>query len=169
MMVDALPSWIGAQLSVIAGADLLVVLAMLALMRLASRLGMWAYAALALPGTFAHEMAHYLVALLLFAKPDFPSLVPQRTLHGWRLGSVTFRAGFVRALPIALAPIVLLPLAVWWMAAFMAPATGWVHYLHAWIAAALVSASLHSSADFKLALPALAVIAIAALAYAYLT
>lgn len=169
MMVDALPSWIGAQLSVIAGADLLVVLAMLALMRLASRLGMWAYAALALPGTFAHEMAHYLVALLLFAKPDFPSLVPQRTLHGWRLGSVTFRAGVVRALPIALAPFALMPLALWWAATIMAPATGPLYFVHAWIAAALVSASLPSSADFKLALPALAVIAIAALAYAYLT
>lgn len=169
MMLDALPSWIGAQLSVLSTSDVLVVLAMLALMRLASRLGMWAYAALALPGTFAHEMAHYLVALLLFAKPDFPSLVPQRTLHGWRLGSVTFRAGIARALPIALAPFALMPLALWWAATLMAPATGWAHYLHAWIAAALVSASLPSSADFKLALPALAIIAILALAYAFLT
>lgn len=169
MLPPALPSWISAQLSVLSTSDVLVVLAMLALMRLASRLGMWAYAALALPGTFAHEMAHYLVALLLFAKPDFPSLVPQRTLHGWRLGSVTFRAGMVRALPIALAPFALMPLALWWAATLMAPATGWAHYLHAWIAAALVSASLPSSADFKLALPALAVIAIVALAYAFLT
>ena len=55
------------------------------------------------------------------------------------------------------------------MATFMAPATGWAHYLHAWIVAALVSASLPSSADFKLALPALGVLAVAALAYAYLT
>ena len=169
MLPPALPSWIGAQVSVLSTRDVLIVLAMLAAMRLASRLGMWAYAAIALPGTFAHEMAHYLVALLLFAKPDFPSLVPQRTLHGWRLGSVTFRAGMARALPIALAPFALMPLALWWAATLLAPAEGALYYLHAWIAAALVSASLPSSADFKLALPALAVLAVAALAYAFLT
>jgi len=169
MILDALSSWIGAQVSVLSTGDALIVLAMLAIMRLASRLGMWAYAAIALPGTFAHEMAHYLVALLLFAKPDFPSLVPQRTLHGWRLGSVTFRAGIARALPIALAPFALMPLALWWAATLMAPAEGALYFMHAWIVAALVSASLPSSADFKLALPALAVLAVAALAYAYLT
>ena len=147
----------------------LPVIVALVLMRASHRLGMWPYAMLALPGTIAHEFAHYLVALVLGASPSFPTLLPQRTTHGWRLGSVTFRAGFVRALPIALAPIVLLPLAIWWMATFMAPATGWAHYLHAWIVAALVSASLPSSADFKLALPALGVLAVAALAYAYLT
>ena len=147
----------------------LPVIAALVLMRLSHRLGMWPYAMLALPGTIAHEFAHYLVALVLRASPSFPTLLPQSTAHGWRLGSVTFRAGFVRALPIALAPTVLLPLALWWMATFMAPTTGGVHYLHAWVAAALVSASLPSSADFKLALPALAVIAVAALAYAFLT
>ena len=168
MVHDALPSWIGTQVSVLSTRDVLIVLAMLAAMRLASRLGMWAYAAIALPGTFAHEMAQYLVALLLFAKPDFPSLAPQRTLHGWRLGSVTFRAGIARALPIALAPFALMPLALWW-ATLMAPAEGALYFVHAWLAAALVSASLPSSADFKLALPALAVIAVAALAYAYLT
>lgn len=169
MMEGALPSWIGALWSALSTTDVLVVLAMLALMRAASRLGMWVYAAVALPGTLAHELAHYLVALLLFAKPSFPSLVPQRTLHGWRLGSVTFRAGVVRALPIALAPFALLPLALWWAATLMAPVSGALYVVHAWVVAALLSASLPSSADFKIALPALAAIALAALAYAFLT
>ena len=67
MVPPALPAWIGAQLSVLSPGDIWIVIAMLALMRVASRLGMWAYAAIALPGTFAHELAHYLVALLLLA------------------------------------------------------------------------------------------------------
>lgn len=169
MVPPALPAWIGAQLSVLSPGDIWIVIAMLALMRVASRLGMWAYAAIALPGTFAHELAHYLVALLLLAKPDYPSLVPQRTLHGWRLGSVSFRAGMARALPIALAPFALLPLALWWAATLLAPAAGALYFVQAWIVAALLSASLPSSADFKLALPALAVVAIAAIAYAFVT
>ena len=49
-----------------------------------------------------------LVALLLFAKPQFPSLIPQRMEHGWRLGSVAFRAGWLRSLPIFLATEIVL-------------------------------------------------------------
>ncbi len=171
MNVDLHPvfTWLATQLQALSPTDLWLVAGSLLLLRASSRLGMWPYALLAMPGTLAHELAHYLVALALLAKPSFPSLVPQHTLHGWRLGSVTFRAGLVRALPIALAPFALMPLALWWAVTLMAPAAGAMYFVHAWIVAALVSASLPSSADFKIALPALAVIAIAALAYAFLT
>lgn len=171
MNVDPHPvfAWLATQLQVLSATDLWLVAGSLLLLRASSRLGMWPYALLAMPGTLAHELAHYLVALALLAKPSFPSLMPQRTLHGWRLGSVTFRAGVVRALPIALAPFALLPLALWWAVTLMASATGALYFVHAWIVAALVSASLPSSADFRIALPALAVIALAALAYAFLT
>ena len=171
MNVDPTPvlAWMTAQWQLLSPADLWLVAGSLLLLRASSRLGMWPYALLAMPGTLAHELAHYLVALVLLAKPSFPSLIPQRTLHGWRLGSVTFRAGVVRALPIALAPFALLPLALWWGATWMAPSAGALTFVHAWIVAALVSASLPSSADFKIALPALAVLAVAALAYAFLT
>lgn len=140
--------------------DAALAAAALLLIRLSSHLGMWAYALVALPGTLAHELAHYLTALLLGAKPSFPSLVPQRTAFGWRLGSVAFRAGPIRSLPIAMAPLLLLPLALWWLLTFM-PGVAWpVLGVHAWVVGALVSASLPSSADFKIALPALAVIAV---------
>lgn len=140
--------------------DAALAAAALLLIRLSSHLGMWAYALVALPGTLAHELAHYLTALLLGAKPSFPSLVPQRTAFGWRLGSVAFRAGPIRSLPIAMAPLLLLPLAAWWLLAFMPGATWPMLGVHAWVVGALVSASLPSSADFKIALPALAVIAV---------
>jgi hypothetical protein len=123
---------------------------------------MWPYAVIALPGTLAHELAHYLVALILFAKPSFPSLLPQRSEHGWRLGSVAFRAGLLRSVPIALAPLLLAPLALYWAATFLAPATWPLLALHAWIVGALVSACLPSKADFKIALPALLIIAVIA-------
>jgi hypothetical protein len=160
-----LPTWLGSGVQGLSSADIVLVLGLLLLIRLASRLGMWTYALLALPGTLAHELAHYLVALLLLAKPQFPSLIPQRMEHGWRMGSVAFRAGWLRSLPIALAPFALLPLALWWAVTWMQPAVGVVYFVQAWIVAALVSASLPSAADFRIALPALGLVALGIAAY----
>lgn len=157
--ITAGSGWISGQLQVLSLADVAFVLAAFALIRASSRLGMWAYALFALPGTLAHELAHFLVALLLFANPGFPSLLPQRNGNSWRLGSVTFRAGMLRSVPIALAPLALAPLAVTWAIVFMVPAHAALYAVHAWIVAALLSASLPSSADFKIAVPALILIA----------
>jgi hypothetical protein len=154
-------AWLGQALQPLSGRDWACLLAALALIRASSRLGMWAYALMALPGTFAHELAHYLTALLLRAQPSFPSLRPQRTAHGWRLGSVAFRAGALRSVPIALAPFALAPLALAWAIWWMVPASGALYVAHAWVVAALLSASLPSSADFRIALPALLVLALA--------
>jgi hypothetical protein len=142
--------------------DVVVAVGALLLIRACTVLGMWLYAIIALPGTLAHELTHYLVALLLFAQPSFPSLIPQRTGRGWRMGSVTFRAGIFRAVPIALAPIILLPVAMFWAVHWMAPAAGSMYWLHAWIVGAMLSACLPSSADFRLALPALAILSVIA-------
>jgi hypothetical protein len=154
--------WLAAQFQFLSSTDIAVAIGALVLIRACTQLGMWLYAIIALPGTFAHELTHYLVALLLFAHPSFPSLIPQRTGRGWRLGSVAFRAGMLRAVPIALAPILLAPLAFFWAVHFMAPASGPVYALHAWIVGALLSACLPSRADFKLALPALAILSVIA-------
>ena len=124
--------------------------------------GMWIYALTALPGTFAHELAHFIVAFVLGAQPQFPSLIPQRTAGGWRLGSVAVRAGPVRALPIAMAPLLLAPLGLWWASVLMHPAAGALYFLHTWIVAALLTASLPSKADLKLAWPGFAVLALLA-------
>jgi len=119
---------------------------------------MWTYALIALPGTLAHELAHFVVAFVLGAQPSFPSIAPIRTEHGWRLGSVAFRVGYACALPIALAPLLLAPLALWWAGWFLHPASWPLYGLHVWIVAALLTASLPSATDFKLALPALGVV-----------
>jgi hypothetical protein len=144
---------------------LLAVAVAFGLIRASGRLGMWAYALAALPGTVAHEFAHWLVALVLGARPQFPRLVPERTAHGWRLGSVRFQPGMFRAVPIVLAPFALFPLAWWWTLALVGPADWPLRALHAWLAASLLSGSLPSRADFRIALPALAILAaLAALA-----
>ena len=161
MVPSDLLDWSLSQLSALSASDWGMVFAAFILIRASSLLGMWAYALIALPGTLAHELAHFLVALVLAAKPSFPSLVPRRSEYGWRLGSVTFRAGPLRSVPIALAPIALLPLALVYGVTLMAPA-GWpLTAFHAWIMAALLSACLPSRADFRIAIPALLLAALA--------
>jgi len=139
----------------------------MSIIRVSRHAGMWIYALTALPGTLAHELAHYVVAFVLGARPAFPSLLPVRTPRGWQLGSVQFRVGHARALPIAMAPLLLAPLALWWASALMHPALTPMYFLHVWIVAALVMASLPSTTDFKLALPALGVIALLAVIAAF--
>ena len=134
----------------------------LVLQRLVARLGMWPYALFALPGTVAHESAHWLVAKLLFAQPRFPGLWPVRTPQGWRLGSVEFRAPWWRAAPIAIAPLALVPLALLWMSHALATAHGAMFALHAWVAGTLLNAALPSRADWRIALPTLALLAVVA-------
>jgi hypothetical protein len=165
---SGLLDWSASQLGALSASDWGMVFAAFVLIRASSLLGMWAYALLALPGTLAHELAHFLVALALAAKPSFPSLVPKRSEHGWRLGSVSFRAGLLRSVPIALAPIALLPLALAYGVTFMAPAAWPLAVLHAWIMAALFSACLPSRADFRIAIPALLLAVLAAAASWYL-
>jgi hypothetical protein len=72
-------------------------------------------------GTACHELAHFLVGLLVGARPSSLSLWPRRAGRHWQLGSVTLtRVRWWNAAPAALAPllIVLLPLGVaWWRTA----------------------------------------------------
>ncbi len=168
-MLSAAIAWLPAALPLPTTRDALLALVALALMRMAPRLGMWLYAVVALPGTLMHELAHFIIALLLRAQPTFPSLIPQRMAGGWRMGSVAFRAGPLRAAPIALAPLMLFPLAWWWTVAIMPRFTWpWLAAV-AWIAGAVLSACLPSPADLRLARPALlglsAIALIAAIAW----
>lgn len=67
-----------------------------------------------LPGVFLHELSHLLAGTLLRADPVDFSLMPQRRADGrWTLGSVAFRrVNAFNAVPVAFAPIGLVPLAV---------------------------------------------------------
>jgi len=68
-----------------------------------------------LPATFAHELAHWLVALATGSRPGLPSLWPRRLPggRGWRAGSVEFTPKPFWAAWVALAPLALALIAAW--------------------------------------------------------
>jgi len=112
-------------------------------------------AALVLPGTFAHELTHYTVGLLLGAKPCGISLWPQAGVRGWRLGSVGFRnVGLLNGAFIALAPLLLIPLGGWCLVHLSVPAWGnghWLNWLGAgYLTATLLYAGIPSLTDIKI-------------------
>ena len=157
---------IGAALAELRPADVAAVAGALLLIHLSRYAGLWLFALVVLPGTALHELSHFLVALVLGARPTFPSLIPQRVGSRWQLGEVRFRQGHLRAMFVALAPLLLLPLALWWTLVFVVPAAWPWYALHVWIAGALLHSCLPSRTDVRLALPALLVIAAAIVAAA---
>lgn len=158
---DALLTWFMGMIGRLEWTEWAILTTILLIERVSPRLGMWPYAMITLPGTLAHELSHYVTALLLRAQPGFPNLVPQRYEDGWRMGSVTFRADLLRALPIALAPVALAPLSLWYAAHFLPHAPPLLYAPHAWVAATMLAASLPSRADWRLAIPALSIFGIA--------
>lgn len=60
-------------------------------------------------GTLCHELAHYLVGLLVGAEPGRLTILPRRRGKVWELGSVTFHnLRWYNAAPAALAPLLVL-------------------------------------------------------------
>ena len=60
----------------------------------------------------AHELTHFIVGALLLAKPRGFSVWPKAVGRSWRLGSVSFgNIGLLNGVFVALAPLVLLPIA----------------------------------------------------------
>ncbi len=126
----------------------------------ASRTSMWRVALLALPGTIAHECAHLLVGTLLLAQPAGFSVWPKRAKNGWVLGSVTFRRlGLFNGAFVALAPVLLLPLA--WLCLRHLTLPFWLQQqwggwlLSGYLAATALYAALPSLADIKIGFPSL--------------
>lgn len=106
---------------------------------------------LQLPGTICHELAHFLVGLLTFARPVSLSIVPR----SGRLGEVQLaNARWYNAAPAALAPL-LLVLLPWW-AALLRTRPGW-HFTAldaglAFLIAPQFIACWPSATDWKLSL-----------------
>ena len=133
--------------------DLAFIVGALVLIQL-SRRWIGLYALLALPGTFLHELSHWLVGMLLGGQPTPPSIVPVRTERGWRLGSVGLRrVRWFNALPIGLAPLLLAPLAAFALVhAAAIDASQWLHWVALYVAAAAALSCLPSVADWKIVL-----------------
>ena len=70
------------------------------------------YFLVAFPGIFLHEFAHWLVAVVTNGKPDGIHLIPKKEANGdWTLGYVMFEPSWWNAGFVALAPLLLLPVA----------------------------------------------------------
>lgn len=78
-----------------------------------SYLQVYAYAVMVLPGTFFHESAHYLTALVLGGSPLGFSLIPSAD---GTLGSVMIRPNWYNAAPVGFAPLMLVPFALFLVA-----------------------------------------------------
>ena len=132
---------------------------LVAVLLLARRAGMRVYALLTLPGTLAHELSHYLVALVLGLRPSGLCAIPVEQADGtWRLGQVTLDgAKPLRASVAALAPLLLLAPAgycTWRAAQSTLPAS----LLWNLGAAELLMTSLPSWQDLRVALPGLTLV-----------
>jgi hypothetical protein len=140
------------------------------------RSSMWRVALLALPGTFAHELAHFAVGLLLRAQPHGFSVWPRAQGRAWTLGAVSFRnIGLLNGAWVALAPLLLLPIA--WLSLthvlqplWMQGRWGW-YLLVGYLTATALFAALPSFQDFKVGARSLLLYAamggLVWLAYAY--
>ncbi len=115
----------------------------------------WRLAVLALPGTFAHEAAHYVVGAALGARPQGFTVWPRRHGAMVRLGAVSFaRIGLLNGAWVALAPLALMPLAALGLAFAMLPlwdARQWLGWTAAGcVTGAILFAALPSWQDLRL-------------------
>jgi hypothetical protein len=132
---------------------------------------MWVIALLSFPGTLAHEATHLIVGLLLLARPHGFSLWPRRDRDHWRLGAVSFgNIGLLNGAPVALAPLLLLPISWLCLVHFLLPLWaddrwGW-WLLAGYLTATALFAALPSFQDIVLGGRSLALYAaVAALAW----
>ena len=116
---------------------------------------MWMSALVNIPGTFLHELMHYLVGSLLNARPVNFTIFPQRNLDGdYVMGSVGFsNITFYNAVPSAMVPLLLLPIAFYinrYALPLMAP-TFFNYILYVLLQTIIIENAIPSGADFKVA------------------
>lgn len=119
-----------------------------------ARRSFWLVALLALPGTVAHELCHWLLGTLVNGQPVRFTVLPRREGRGYVLGSVAFaHLRWYNAFFIGLAPLLLLPLAYglfrWRLAA--QPTLRWPEALMAFLIANLIFGAVPSWQDLRIA------------------
>jgi len=152
-MTDATPFFTPATPGLAPGL-LLVVAWWLLLYRL--RRGILRTALLGLGGTFLHEFMHFLVGLLLRGHPISFSVLPVKVPgQGWTLGSVQFRrVNIWNAAPVALSPLLMLPLGAAVLVGALAPALAEGEFLMGvglgYVAASCWDACVPSRTDLRM-------------------
>lgn len=107
-----------------------------------------------LPGTILHETMHFLVGLVLNAKPCNFTILPRKTERGYVMGSVGFtNITFYNAVPSSMAPLLLLPIG-FYLNRYLLPSmnpTFTNYVLYVLLQTIIIENALPSSADFKVA------------------
>ncbi len=133
--------------------SLILLVVWIAVLLLASRHFIY-IALIGFPGTFLHEIMHFLVGTLLFAKPVSCNLLPYRTANRWQFGSVSFAGlNLLNAAPVAYAPLLLMGVAWALFHYWMVPSILAKHYLE-WVLSGYLTAcavvySVPSATDIK--------------------
>ena len=108
-----------------------------------------------IPGTFLHELMHFVVGLFLNARPCNFTLIPRRGEHGgYVMGSVGFtNITFYNAVPSSLAPLLLLPIG-FYVNRYLLPEiepTFTNYILYVLLQTIIIENAMPSSADFRVA------------------
>lgn len=125
-----------------------------------------AFAFIALPGTIAHELLHFIVGFLTFARPVRLSLWPHRAADGsYVFGAVVFaNLRWWNAAPASLAPLLgfaIAPVVAWLRVRHGFQLSAWDAML--WLALSqLLMAAWPSSVDWRLSLRSWPLLVIAA-------
>lgn len=110
-----------------------------------------------LVGTFLHELAHFVVGLLLMARPVSFSIFPKKTEGGYTLGTVSFtNLTWWNTAPVAMAPLLLLGAAyyfdsIYYGMIFHGEHSLIIHAGYLFGLAILIDNAIPSSVDFKAA------------------
>lgn len=116
---------------------------------------MWMSSLVNIPGTILHESMHYLVGLVLNARPCNFTIFPRRGEDGnYVMGSVGFRnVTFYNAVPASMAPLLLLPIG-FYINRYVLPALPptFVNYvLYVLLQTIIIENAVPSRADFRVA------------------
>ncbi len=108
-----------------------------------------------IPGTLLHELMHFIVGLVLNAKPRNFTIIPRRGEGGdYVMGSVGFtNVTFYNAVPASMAPLLLLPIGFYvnrYVLPMMTP-TFTNYVLYVLLQTIIIENAMPSAADFKVA------------------
>lgn len=120
-----------------------------------ARRSFWVFSLLVLPGTFCHELCHWVVGKALNGQPARFTILPRRQGRSWLLGAVTFsNLRWYNAFFVGLAPLALLGVAVgflWFRLGGVPRALGGWDAAGVYLLANLLFGALPSGQDLRIA------------------
>ena len=113
------------------------------------------FCVMALPGTIAHELTHFVVGWITGGKPQGLSIIPRRRGNAYVLGAVMLaNVRWYNGLFIGLSPLLLFPavvLLVQWRLALPGTTVSLNEMIWVYFAATLVNGAVPSAQDMKIA------------------